>query len=160
MSTITDNLYTPIRKYETEERMSSEHWYGSVYQTDNKGKGFEFTVSNHIEDGKKYNWRYSGKCRAGFITIFEREQMTVEQMSYYWGKHLNNVQIYKEFENGKGLWVDVITFKGGRFYSIDKAILERLTVSDMHSSFPKMVDFRLWERVNAKNHSHFAYKAN
>ena len=81
-------------------------------------------------------------------------------MAYYFNKDTKNVQVYKDFGNGKGLWVDVITFKGGRFNNVDKAILENLTISNMHSDFPKMVDYRLWEKVGAKNHSHFAYKPN
>ena len=151
-----------IRVYESDETLpnSSDHWYGKVYQQDNKGKGFEFNISNHTDPDTKYNWRAVSKCRAGWLTIFDRENLTPKEMVYYFSKDTKNVQVWKEFENGKGLWVDVITFKGGRFNNVDKAILENLTISNMHSDFPKMVDYRLWERVGAKNHSHFAYKPN
>lgn len=151
-----------IRVYENDETLpnSSDHWYGKVYQQDNKGKSFEFNISNHTDPDTKYNWRAVSKCRAGWLTIFDRENLTPKEMVYYFSKDTKNVQVWKEFENGKGLWVDVITFKGGRFNNVDKAILENLTISNMHSDFPKMVDYNLWERVGAKNHSHFAYKPN
>lgn len=137
-----------------------DHWYGTVYQSDSGGKHFQFSVTNHLDPKKKYNWRTVGKCQAGFLTIFERDEVTPEAMSYYFSKDTKNVQVYKEFENGKGLWVNVLCFKGGRFYSVDKSILENLNISTMHSAFPKMVDYNLWERVGAKNHSHMAYKPN
>ncbi len=157
-NTITND--NPIINTREQSELSSDHWYGEVRQQDNKGKHFSFNVSNLLEPGKKYNWRTVGKCQAGFLTIFERDEMTPEDMSYYFSKDTKSVQAYMEFENGKGLWVDVISFKGGRFYSIDKSILENLNVNTMHSAFPKMVDYNIWERVGAKNHSHFAYKPN
>ena len=149
-----------IKIHRSEDSLSCNHWYGTVYQTDSKGKHFEFSVSNHLDPKEKYNWRTVGKCKAGFLTIFERENITPEAISYYFSKDTKNVQVYKEFENGKGLWLNVLTFKGGRFHSIDKSILENLNIGNMHSDFPKMVDYNLWERVGAKNHSHMAYKPN
>jgi hypothetical protein len=157
-NTITND--NPIINLHEESELGSEHWYGEVHQQDKTGKYFSFNVSNLLEPGKKYNWRTVGKCQAGFLTIFERDEMTPEDMSYYFSKDTKSVQAYKEFENGKGLWVDVMSFKGGRFYSIDKSILENLNVNTMHSAFPKMVDYNLWKRVDAKNHSHLAYKPN
>ena len=157
-NTITND--NPIINTREQSELSSDHWYGEVCQQDNRGKHFSFNVSNLLDPEKLYNWRVVGKCQAGFLTIFERDAMTPEDMSYYFSKDTKCVQAYKEFENGKGLWVDVISFKGGRFYSIDKSILESLNVNTMHSAFPKMVDYNIWERVGAKNHSHFAYKPN
>lgn len=159
----TMETYSPIRKHEVEDGFTpsdTEFWYGKVYQQDNKGKGFEFGVSNHLELGVKYKWRTVGKCRAGFVTIFDREDQTPEQMSWYFAKGTQNVQVYKEFPNGKGLWLNVLTFKGGRFDSVDKSILESLTVGNMWNAFPKMVDFKLWELTNAKSHASTAYKFN
>ena len=149
-----------IHVYPENNVYGNNHWYGKVYQRDNKGKGFSFNVSNFLDPKKTYNWRTVGKCQAGFLTIFERDERTPEDMSYYFNKDTKCVQVYREFENGEGHWVDVLVFKGGRFYSIDKAILETLNVNVMHSAFPKMVDYDLWEDVGAKNHSHFAYKPN
>ena len=161
----TIETYSPIRKNDADkgiglENTDTEFWYGKVYQQDNKGKGFEFNVSNHLELGVKYNWRTVGKCRAGFVTIFDREDQTPEQMSWYFAKGTQNVQVYKEFPNGKGIWLNVLTFKGGRFDSVDKSILESLTVGNMWNAFPKMVDFKLWELTNAKSHASTAYKFN
>ena len=48
---------------------SSDHWYGEVYQQDNKGKSFKFNISNHTDADTKYNWRAVSKCRAGWLTI-------------------------------------------------------------------------------------------
>ena len=81
-------------------------------------------------------------------------------MSWYFAKGTQNVQVYKEFPNGKGIWLNVLTFKGGRFDSVDKSILESLTVGNMHSAFPKMVDFNLWKLTNATSHASTAYKFN
>ena len=161
----TIETYSPIRKNDADkgiglENTDTEFWYGKVYQQDKTGKGFEFNVSNHLELGVKYNWRTVGKCRAGFVTIFDREDQTPEQMSWYFAKGTQNVQVYKEFPNGKGLWLNVLTFKGGRFDSVDKSILESLTVGNMHSAFPKMVDFNLWKLTNATSHASTAYKFN
>jgi len=150
----------PLIRVHEDGKFGSTHWFGEVFQQDNKGKMFSFNVSNFLDPKKKYNWRAVGKCQAGFLTIFDRENLTPEQMSYYFSKDTKSVQVYQEFENGKGLWLDALSFKGGRFFSIDKSILENLTVNNMHSAFPKMVDYTLWETVDAKNHSHMAYKPN
>ena len=160
----TIETYSPIREHKVDLSKfgdsDTEFWYGKVYQQDNKGKGFEFNVSNHLELGVKYNWRTVGKCRAGFVTIFDREDQTPEQMSYYFAKGTQNVQVYKEFPNGKGLWLNVLTLKGGRFDSVDKSILESLTVGVIHEAFSKNVDFNLWKLTNAKSHASTAYKFN
>ena len=149
-----------IHVYPENNVYGNNHWYGKVHQQDKTGKHFSFNVSNFLDPKKTYNWRTVGKCQAGFLTIFERNEVTPEMMSYYFNKDTKCVQVYREFENGKGLWVDALVFKGGRFYSIDKSILESLNVNVMHNAFPKMVDYKLWESVGAKNHSHFAYKPN
>ena len=36
---------------------------------------------------------------------------------------------------------------------IDKAILESISVGDMHNAFPKMIDWTIWNQVNAKSHA-------
>jgi hypothetical protein len=153
----TIETYSPIREHIADLSKfgdsDTEFWYGKVYQQDKTGKGFEFNVSNHLELGVKYNWRTVGKCRAGFVTIFDREDQTPEQMSYYFAKGTQNVQVYKEFPNGKGLWLNVLTLKGGRFDSVDKSILESLTVGVIHEAFSKNVDYNLWKLTNAKSHA-------
>jgi len=163
----TIETYSPIRLHTIEDGINhsdTEFWYGKVYQQDNKGKGFEFNVSNHLELGVKYKWRTVGKCRAGFVTIFDREDQTPEQMAYYFAKGTQNVQVWKGYtkENGTkgGIWLNVLTFKGGRFDSVDKSILESLTVGVIHEAFPKNVDYNLWKLTNAKSHASTAYKFN
>jgi hypothetical protein len=54
---------------------------------------------------------------------------------------------------GKSYWFHILTTKGGKWYSIEKNLLESLTVGDMHGMFPKMIDWDIWKRVNAKFHS-------
>lgn len=161
----TIETYSPIRQYDVDkgigdENTDTEFWYGKVYQQDKTGKGFEFNVSNHLELGVKYKWRTVGKCRAGFVTIFDREDQTPEQMSYYFAKGTQCVQAYKEFENGKGLWINVLTFKGGRFDSVDKSILESLTVGVIYEAFSKNVDYNLWKLTNTESHASTPYKFN
>jgi hypothetical protein len=68
-------------------------------------------------------------------------------------KHTTVVEVAKKYENGKEYWFHVLTTKGGKWYSIDKGILEVLTVGDMHGAFPKMVDWNIWKRMNTKFHS-------
>ena len=161
----TKETFSPIRVYDAKEIQDSEFWYGAVYQLDKTGKPFTFNVSNHLELGVKYNWRTVGKCRAGFVTIFDREDQTPEQMTYYFAKGTQCVQVYKEFETpstkgDRGIWLNVLTLKGGCFDSVDKSILESLTVGVIHEAFSKNVDYNLWKLTNAKSHASTAYKSN
>tara|TARA_R110002153_G_scaffold250469_2_gene407210 strand:- start:2741 stop:3265 length:525 start_codon:yes stop_codon:yes gene_type:complete len=163
----TKFTYSPIREHDasigSKYDSDTEFWYGKVFQQDKTGKVFEFNVSNHLESGVKYNWRTVGKCRAGFVTIFDREDQTPEQMSYYFAKGTQCVQVYKEFETPStkgGIWLNVLTFKGGRFDSVDKSILESLTVGVIHEAFSKNVDYSLWKLTNAKSHASTPYKFN
>ena len=63
---------------------------------------------------------------------------------------LVNLQVLVEFENGATQWHNVFTTKGGKWYSIDRGLLEVLTVGSMRTSFPEMCDMNLWELVGAK----------
>ena len=141
--------------------MSPEFYYGDVYQQTNKGKFVKFRVTNHLEQDKTYKFRYIGKARAGFPCIFDRE-CTPKELCYYLSKSVKNVQVFYEHKDGsgKGFWMNIMTFKGSTFDSVDKSILDNLTVSDMHSSFPTMVDYDLWKRIGAKTHASKAYMYN
>jgi len=135
--------------------------YGKVSQCDNTGKYFEFSVTNHLEEDKKYKFRYTAKCKAGFLNISEtRYDETPKQFIQNTYGFLENVQVWKEFENGEGLWLNVLCTKGKRFYSIDKNFLLNLTVSNMHNAWKKMVDYNLWKRMGTKTHADYAYKMN
>jgi len=135
--------------------------YGKVCQQDNSGKYLEFSVTNHLEEDKKYKFRYVAKCKAGFLNITESPyEETPKQFIQNTYNFLDNVQVWKEFENGKGLWLNVLCTKGKKFYSIDKSFLLNLTVSNMHNAWKKMVDFNLWKKVGAKTHADYAYKMN
>lgn len=135
--------------------------YGKVSQYDNTGKYFEFSVTNHLDENKKYKFRYTAKCKAGFLNISEtRYDETPKQFIQNTYGFLENVQVWKEFENGEGLWLNVLCTKGKRFYSIDKNFLLNLTVSNMHNAWKKMVDYNLWKRMGTKTHADYAYKMN
>ena len=133
--------------------------YGNVHQKDNKGKYLRFSISNHLKEGVEYKFRYVCKCRAGFLNISEQTTTPEEFISSTYA-FLDNVQVLKKYDDGSEHWFNVLTTKGGRFLSIDKAFLNNLKVTHMHNAWKKMVDFSLWKQVGAENHSHFAYKPN
>ena len=139
--------------------------YGKVSQYDNTGKYFEFSVTNHLDENKKYKFRYTAKCKAGFLNISEtRYDQTPKEFIQQTYGFLENVQVWKEFENPtedyEGIWLNVLCTKGKRFYSIDKNFLLNLTVSNMHNAWKKMVDYNLWKRMGTKTHADYAYKMN
>jgi len=130
--------------------------YGRVSQKDNLGKQFNFTVTNHLEEGKKYKFRYIAKCKAGFQNISQFIGSTYG--------FLENVQVWKEADNPtehhKGIWLNVLTTKGKRFYSIEKSFLLNLKVGNIHNAWKKMVDYDLWNRMESKSHADYAYQMN
>ena len=139
--------------------------YGRVFQKDNTGKLFDFMVTNHMEEDKKYKFRYITKCKAGFQIISETnyEQTPKQFISDTYG-FLENVQVWVEYDNptetNKGLWLNVLTTKGKKFHCIDKNFLLNLKVGNMHNAWKKMVDFDLWKRMGTKTHANYAYKMN
>jgi len=85
-------------------------------------------VTNHLEEGKKYKFRFTAKCKAGFLNISETNyDQTPEQFIGSTYGFLENVQVWKESdeptEHHKGVWLNVLTTKGKRFYSIEKSFL-------------------------------------
>jgi predicted small integral membrane protein len=145
--------------------VDKKFYYGRVFQKDNTGKLFDFMVTNHMEEGKKYKFRYTSKCKAGFVTICETNyETTPEQFIGSTYGFLENVQVWIESENPtdthKGIWLNVLTTKGKKFYSIDKNFLLNLKVGNIHNAWKKMVDFDLWKRMESKTHADYAYKMN
>ena len=121
-------------------------FYGSIRINDNK-----ISVSNLTKLGKKYQFRYTTKAKAGFPVIGDVE-CTIEELPYYLSKNTTVVEV-ERLLNGKSYWFHVLTTKGGKWHSIDKNLLESLTVGDMHGAFPKMVDWDIWKAMNTKWHS-------
>ena len=130
----------------TNGTMASDVFYGS-FMTSVKGKRIDVHVSNHIKDTEKqYEFRVASKCRAGFINMFDMKGTPHSIIAGFKKNSLVNIQV----KNENGLWLNVYTTKGGKWYGIDKGFLEVLTVGDMRSSFPDMCDNNIWERMNAK----------
>lgn len=149
MTTTTINIPSLV---ETENSvLKGDVFYGSIdFKLD--GKVHHVTVSNHIKDANKVcKFRVAYKCKAGFISMSDFDDRTAKSMITNWKKgSLVNIQVEVEFENGNKNWFNVFTTKSGKWYSIDKAFLEVLTVGDMRQSFPNMCDSNLWDKVNAK----------
>ena len=117
-------------------------------------------VSNHLNDKNKvYKFRMTSKARAGFQTISDFEG-TVKELSKVLSKHTTVVEVAKKYDNGKEYWHYVLTTKGGKWYSIDKNILENLTVGDMHREFSKMIDWCMWRQLNTKTWASMAFVMN
>jgi len=73
---------------------------------------------------------------------------------------LVNIQVKLVYEDGREIWVNVFTTKGGKWYSIDKGFMDVLTVGDMRSSHPDMCDMELWGRMGAKSWADKAFVQN
>jgi len=129
-----------------ENSLKSDVFYGSI-----NINGTHISVSNLTELGKEYRFRYTAKARAGFPVIADVE-CKVEALPYYLSKNTTVVEVERMI-GGKSYWFHILTTKGGKWYSIDKNLLESLTVGDMHGMFSKMIDWNIWKRVNAKFHS-------
>ncbi len=147
------------------DNVGKKFYYGRVFQKDNTGKRFDFMVSNHMEEDKKYKFRFTSKCKAGFVCINETNyEMTPKQFISSTYGFLENVQVWIESENPtdthKGIWLNVLTTKGKKFHSIDKNFLLNLKVGNIHSAWKKMVDYDLWKRMGTKTHADYVYKMN
>ena len=158
MTTTTTTI--PVIKQTENKVLKGDVFYGS-FDTNVKGKRLTVSVSNHIKDvNKTYKFRSAAKCKAGFITIHEFED-TPQGAICMWAKNaLVNLQVLVEFENGAKQWHNVYTTKGGKWYSIDRGLLEVLTVGAMRQSFPDMCDMKLWELVGAKTWADKAFTQN
>ena len=126
--------------------LSGDVFYGSI-----RINGEKVNVSNLTELGKTYRFRYTAKARAGFPVIVDAE-CSVEALAYYLGKNTTVVEMERMI-GGKSYWFHILTIKGGKWYSIDKNLLESLEVGDMHRAFPKMIDWNICKSMNTKFHS-------
>jgi hypothetical protein len=135
--------------------MGGSVFYGTIHINGNR-----VNVSNHLSLGTDYKFRMIGKARAGFPIIHEVECSLVG-LPYYLSKHTTYVEVMKNSEvGGKPFWLSVLTTKGGKWNSIDKGLLEVLTVGDMHGAFSKMIDWNIWKAMNTKFHSCKAFVYN
>jgi len=147
---MTNTTTIPVVKVSNDSVMSGDVFYGS-FETTLKGKRVTVGVSNHIKDvNKTYKFRSAAKCRAGFVTTHDFEDTPAGAILSWKKNSLVNLQVEVEFESGVKQWHDVYTIKGGIWNSIDRGLLEVLTVGAMRQSFPKMCDMKLWEYVGAK----------
>ena len=136
-----------------ENTLAGNVFYGTI-----NINGTHINVSNLTELGKEYRFRYTTKARAGFPVIGDAE-CTIDNLRYYLSKNTTVVEMEKMIE-GKPYWFHILTTKGGKWNSIEKNLLESLTVGDMHGAFPKMVDWDIWKRMNTKFHSCKAFVNN
>jgi hypothetical protein len=159
MTTTTTTPTTSIIELTT-GTMAGDVFYGT-YKTIVKGKSHSVMVSNHIKDlNKNYEFRIAAKCRAGFINISDWKTTPKDIISGFTKNCLVNIQVKLTYENGRELWMNVYTIKGGKWHSIDKGFLDVLTVGDMRSSHPDMCDSELWGRMGAKTWADKAFVQN
>jgi hypothetical protein len=126
--------------------LSGDVFYGTM-----RINGNRIGVSNLTELGKTHRFRYTAKAKAGFPVIGDIE-CTIENLPYYLSKNTTVVQMERLID-GKSYWFNILTTKGGKWYSIEKNLLENLEVGDMHRAFPKMIDWNIWKQMNTKFHS-------
>jgi len=151
MTTTTTTQTTSVIKLTKNPVLAGDVFYGS-FDTTVKGKPHSVMVSNHIKDlDKQYEFRIATKCKAGFITISDYKSTPKEVISSWKKNALVNIQVKMTYESGRELWHNVYTTKSSKWYSIDKAFLDVLTVGDMRQSFPDMCDMKIWEFVGAKS---------
>ncbi len=125
----------------------------SVEQSVN-GKMCKFMVSdNGFDSETEYEYRAIIKCVAGFLTISENKGK-LSQIATQWKKNsLHTLEVKNQYGN----YQIVLAMKGGKFYIMDKAIVETLTVGDIHSTFPKMADHNHWKAIGSKTWADPAY---
>ena len=153
MTTTTTN--TPAIKVSTGQ-LSGDVFYGS-FDTMVKNKRVSIMVSNHIKDmNKEYEFRIASKCQAGFVNISDWNTTAGEAIGSWSKNSLVNIQMKNEY----GHWMNVLTTKSGKWYSIDLGFLKELTVGTMRQTFPDMCDMNLWEMVGAKTWADKAFSKN
>lgn len=141
-------------------KVNDGNFGGDVFYGSININGNSVSVSNHLKDENEvYKFRMTSKSRAGFQVIRDFEG-TVKELPRELSKHTTVVEFAKKYDNGSEHWFHVLTTKGGKWYSIDKNILENLTVGDMHSAFSKMVDWDMWKKLNTKTWASMAFVMN
>jgi hypothetical protein len=153
---MTTTTTPSVIKVNTDSVLSGDVFYGS-FDTAVKGKRVTVGVSNHLKDlNKEYEFRIANKCQAGFINIHDTKGTPSDMMGGWSKNSLVNIQVKSE----SGLWLNVYTTKGGKWYSIDKGFLEVMTVGNMRTSFPDMCDMNIWSRFGAKTWADKAFTQN
>lgn len=128
---------------------------GDVFYGNIRINGENVSVSNHLKSATdEYEFRWITKCRAGFQIIADAKG-TVGSLVHNLSKHCGGVEV-----KIGGHWFHVLCVKGGKWVSIDKGILEALTVGDMHRAFSKMVDWNMWKSLNTKTWASMAFVQN
>ena len=149
-----------VIKVSNDKVLSGDVFYGS-FDTVVKDKRVTVGVSNHLKDpNKQYKFRIAGKCQAGFINIHDTKGTPGEIIRGYTKNSLVNIQVEITYEEGRSIWLNVYTTKGGKWFSIDKGFLETLTVGTMRESFPDMCDMNIWNRFGAKTWADKAFTQN
>ena len=136
-----------------ESKLGGDVFYGNITINSNN-----VMVSDLIKN-EEHNFRMTTKCKAGFQVIRDYKG-TVEGLIDCMGKHTTVVELERKHDNGTSNWFHVFATKGSKWYTIDKAILEALTVGDMHQSFSKMVDWNMWKQLNTKTWASMAFVMN
>lgn len=126
--------------------LASDVFYGSI-----RINGQDISVSNLLKKDIVYKFRMTAKAKAGFQVIKDLN-CSAADLAWNMSKHTTVVEV-ERLINGQSYWFHVLTTKGGKWYSIDKRILESLTVGDMHQAFPKMIDWNIWNHVGAKSYA-------
>jgi hypothetical protein len=137
-----------------ESKLGGDVFYGNI-----SINGNNVMVSDLIKDNKENVYRMTSKCKAGFQVIRDYKG-TVEGLIDCIGKHTTVVEMERKYNDGTSSWFHVFATKGAKWYSIDKSILEKLTVGDMHQSFKKMVDWNMWKQLNTKTWASLAFVMN
>ncbi len=85
---------------------------------------------------------------------------TVEGLIDCITKHTTVVEMERKYDDGTSIWFHVFAIKGSKWYTIDKSILENLTVGNMHQAFSKMIDWDMWKKLNTKTWASMAFVMN
>ena len=119
-----------------------------------KGKQYKFHAHKHgLCWDKEYDYQVITKCKAGFFTVSTGKSKLSNIVTGYKTNKLHTVQLKSE----SGFYLTALAMKGGKFYLIDKEILECLTVGDIHSNFPAMADYEHWKNIGSKTWADPAY---
>ena len=117
-----------------ESKLGGDVFYGNI-----SINGNNVMVSDLIKDNEENTYRMTSKCKAGFQVIRDYKG-TVEGLIDCITKHTTVVEMERKYDDGTSIWFHVFAIKGSKWYTIDKSILENLTVGNMHQAFSKMID--------------------